>query len=131
MTTGPVINDPAVLAEVTAKFHDYEKALMTDDLDAMGELFWDSERTIRLGVGENLYGIAAINEFRIARRGSPQRDLIRVEITTFGDSMATANAEFRRHGSDKTGRQSQTWVKFPGAGWRVVSAHVSIMGSTS
>ena len=53
-----------------------------------------------LGVGQNLYGIEAINVFR-------------------------------RRGSDKAGRQSQTWVRFPDAGWRVVAAHVSIMGTTS
>jgi hypothetical protein len=126
-----IINDPATLAEVTAKFRDYERALMDDDLEAMGQLFWDSPHTIRLGVGENLYGIEAINAFRIARRGSPQRELLRVEITTFGPDMAIANAEFLRKGADKIGRQSQTWVRFAGAGWRVVAAHVSIMGSTS
>jgi len=125
------INDPAVLTEVTAAFYAYEKALMTDDLEAMGELFWNSPHTVRLGVGENLYGIAAIDAFRKARRGSPQRDLLRVEITTIGDDFAIANAEFQRHGSDKVGRQSQAWAKFPDQGWRVVSAHVSIMGNTS
>jgi hypothetical protein len=82
-------------------------------------------------VGENLYGIAAINAFRIARRGSPQRDLKRVEIATFGDNFAVANAEFQRQGSDKVGRQSQAWARLPDQGWRVVSAHVSIMGNTS
>jgi hypothetical protein len=125
------INDPAVLTEVTAAFYAYEKALMTDDLEAMGELFWNSPHTVRLGVGENLYGIAAIDAFRKARRGSPQRDLLRVEITTIGDNFAVANAEFQRHGSDKVGRQSQAWARFPDQGWRVVSAHVSIMGNTS
>jgi hypothetical protein len=125
------INDPVVVAEVTEKFHAYEAALMTDDLEAMGQLFWNSPNTVRLGVGENLYGIEAIDAFRIARRGSPQRDLLRVEITTFGDNFAVANAEFRRHGSAATGRQSQAWARIPDQGWRVVSAHVSIMGNTS
>lgn len=125
------INDPQVLAEVTAQFHAYEAALMTDDLEAMGQLFWNSPNTVRFGVGENLYGIEAIDAFRIARRGSPQRDLLRVEITTFGDNFAVANAEFRRHGSASTGRQSQAWARIPDQGWRVVSAHVSIMGNAS
>jgi hypothetical protein len=125
------INDPLVVAEVTAAFNAYEKALMTDDLEAMGLLFWESPHTVRLGVGENLYGIEAINAFRIARRGSPQRDLLRVEIATFGDNFAVANAEFQRHGSDKVGRQSQAWARIPDQGWRVVAAHVSLMGNTS
>ena len=125
------INDPAIVAEVTKAFYAYEDALMTDDLDAMGLLFWESPFTVRLGVGENLYGIDAINAFRIARRGSPQRVLKRVEIATFGDNFAVANAEFQRQGSDKIGRQSQAWARLPDQGWRVVSAHVSIMGNTS
>ncbi len=125
------INEPAVVAEVTAAFHAYECALTTDDLETMGALFWNSPHTVRLGVGENLYGIEAIDAFRKARRGSPQRDLLRVEITTIGDNFAVANAEFQRHGSEKVGRQSQAWAKFPDQGWRVVSAHVSIMGNTS
>ena len=47
-------------------------------------------------------------------------------ITTYGHDFATANIEFRRAGSDKTGRQSQTWMRTP-AGWRVVAAHVSLI----
>lgn len=126
-----IINDPAIVMEVSQAFHAYEKALMTDDIDAMGLLFWDSPHTVRLGVGENLYGIEAINVFRIARRGSPQRDLLRVEIVTIGDNFAVANAEFRRHGAASVGRQSQAWARIPDQGWRVVAAHVSIMGNTS
>jgi AtzH-like len=30
---------------------------------------------------------------------------------------------------DVIGRQSQTWVRFPGLGWKVVSAHVSAMSA--
>ena len=42
------------------------------------------------------------------------------------DQFATANIEFRRAGSAKTGRQSQTWLRTP-EGWRVVAAHVSLL----
>jgi len=37
-----------------------------------------------------------------------------------------ANIEFVRAGSERIGRQSQTWVRLP-EGWRVVAAHVSLM----
>jgi len=41
--------------------------------------------------------------------------------------FATANTMFRRDSMiGKIGRQSQSWVKFP-EGWRVVSAHVSVI----
>ncbi|TZG24946.1 oxalurate catabolism protein HpxZ [Sphingomonas montanisoli] len=123
------IDDPLVVAEVRAAFDAYEAALMANDLDAMDALFWDSASTVRFGPGQNSFGIDAIREFRKARPGgSPQRTLLRVEITTFGPDFAIANAEFRREGADATGRQSQTWVRRP-EGWRVVAAHVSLLGS--
>jgi len=124
------INDPALLAEVSAVFEAYERALMADDIPAMDALFHDAETTNRYGVGEVLYGIDAIREFRRGRGGSPQRRLGRVSIVTYGDAFATADAEFFREGSDRRGRQTQSWVRFAD-GWKVVSAHVSLEGSTS
>lgn len=124
------INDPVLLKEVTDAFYTYEAALMADDIPAMDALFREASETVRYGVGEVLYGIEAIREFRKGRGGSPQRKLGRVEITVYGQAFATANAEFFREGSDKRGRQSQSWVKFPD-GWKVVSAHVSLEGITS
>jgi hypothetical protein len=120
-----VIDDPAVVAELTAAFYAYETALMTDDVQAMDCLFHDAPTTIRYGVGEVLYGADEIRAFRKGRGGSPQRKLGRVEIHAFGPDHATANAEFWREGSDVRGRQSQTWVRFAD-GWKVVAAHVSL-----
>jgi len=125
-----IIDDPAVLTEVTAAFYEYERALMADDVSAMERLFADAPTTVRYGVGEVLYGADEIREFRKGRGGSPQRKLGRVAITTYGDSFATANAEFFRERSERRGRQSQAWVKFAD-GCKVVSAHVSIEGSTA
>ena len=126
-----IINDPATLAEVTAAFARYERALMENDLAALDSLFWDSPHTLRYGVGENLYGIDAIREFRKARPGgSPPRTLRNTVITTYGIDFATANTEFLRDNSKSTGRQSQTWMRTP-QGWRVVAAHVSMMSSFS
>ncbi len=124
------LNEPAVVAEVSAAFYAYEAALMGDDLDAMQALFWASPLTVRYGVGENLYGIEAIAAFRTARRGSPQRTLTKVTITTFGADFATVNAEFQRVGEPRPGRQSQAWARM-GEGWRVVSAHVSLINTIS
>jgi hypothetical protein len=125
------INDPDVLAEVEAAFAEYEAALMANDLDRLDDLFWRSERTVRFGPGQNLYGIEAIAAFRQARvGGSPQRTLANTVITTFGRDFATANTEFRRTGEPRLGRQSQTWARLP-EGWRVVSAHISFLGEGS
>jgi hypothetical protein len=126
-----MINDPAVLAEVTAAFERYERALMENDLDMLDALFWASDRTVRLGIGENLYGIDAIRDFRVGRvGGSPPRTIRNTVITTYGADFGTANTEFIRADGDKIGRQSHTWVRMP-EGWRIVAAHVSFMAGTS
>jgi hypothetical protein len=48
-------------------------------------------------------------------------------ITTYGEDFATANTEFQSAGRPTPGRQSQTWIKTQ-EGWRIVSAHVSLLG---
>lgn len=122
-----VINDPATLAEVTSEFERYEAALVANDVETLDAVFWQSPHTLRYGIGENLYGHAAIAAFRTARPSAGlARQLVHTVITTYGHDTATANTEFRREGVDRVGRQSQTWVRLP-EGWRVVSAHVSLM----
>ncbi|MGY4830673.1 oxalurate catabolism protein HpxZ [Sphaerotilaceae bacterium SBD11-9] len=122
------INHPATLAEVTAAFARYEDALVNNKVEVLDELFWNSPRTLRYGATENLYGYAAIQAFRAARPSTGlARTLLRTEITTYGDSFATAHCEFQREGGARPGRQSQTWMKTP-EGWRVVAAHVSLLG---
>jgi hypothetical protein len=121
------LNDPPVLAEVTAAVDAYETALMDNDVQALDGAFWASPHTVRLGVTENLWGFDEIAAFRVGRAGgSPPRTRLRTEITTFGADFAIANVEFQRDGSDKIGRQSQTWIRTPD-GWKVASAHVSIL----
>ena len=121
------INDPAVLAEVTAVFERYEDALVHNKVEVLDELFWNSPTTIRYGVTENLIGYAAIQAFRAARPAAGlARRLANTVITTYGRDTATAMTEFFRDGSNRIGRQSQTWVRLP-EGWRVVAAHVSLI----
>ncbi|MDP3520080.1 MAG: oxalurate catabolism protein HpxZ [Hydrogenophaga sp.] len=124
------INDPDVLAEVTAVFARYEDALVNNLVDVLDELFWDSPHTLRYGAGENLYGMEAIRAFRNARPAvGLARTIVRTAITTYGRDFATTNIEFVREGSTRVGRQSQTWLRLP-EGWRVVAAHVSLMPET-
>ena len=121
------INLPDVHAEVSAAFARYETALVANDTAVLDELFWASPHTVRYGVAENLYGIEAVRAFRAARPAQGlARSLQRTVVTTYGRDAATAMTEFRREGSHKLGRQSQTWVRTP-EGWRVVAAHVSLI----
>jgi len=122
------INDPAVVKEVEAAFAQYEAALMSNDVAALGRLFWEDPLTIRYGIGENLYGADEIAAFRAAR--SPAglaRQLSRTVVTTYGGDFATASTLFHRETAPgKIGRQMQTWARLP-EGWRIVAAHVSVI----
>jgi hypothetical protein len=117
-----------VLAEVTAQFERYERALVSNDVAVLGELFRDDPRTLRYGIGENLHGYGAIAAFRASR--SPvglMRRTDRTVITTYGRDAAVASTLFYRDTAPgKVGRQMQTWVRFP-EGWKIVAAHVSII----
>ena len=122
------IDLPDVVAEVKQQFARYEKALVTNDVAVLDELFRADSRTLRYGVGENLYGYDAIMAFRAAR--SPAGLMRRTEktvITAYGRDMAVASTLFYRDTAPgKVGRQMQTWVRFP-QGWKIVAAHVSVI----
>ena len=125
------VNDPSVVAELTDLAERYEAALTSNDLALLDAMFWQSPEVVRLGVGENLYGIDAIAAFRSARPGgSPPRRVLRTTITSFGRDTGVINVEFQRIGGSVIGRQSQTWLRFA-HGWRIVAAHVSLMAGTS
>ena len=119
------INNPQVVAEVTAMLDRYDRAIASNDLDALDDMFWRSDKTLRYGPNGSLYGHAAISAFRRGRNiKGIERTRGRTVITTFGENVATANAEYSRPGFRGMSRQSQTWVRMP-EGWRIVSAHVS------
>ena len=48
------INEPDVLAEVNAVFLIYDTALVTNDVDTLDTLFWNSPHTLRYGGGEDV-----------------------------------------------------------------------------
>ena len=122
------VNDPAVVAEVTALFEAYEQALIEKDVDVLDNTFWNNPHTIRYAMHENGYGFDDIHRHRVARAPGPGIKEVRrrLEILTLGDTFATVSLECKVRDQDEVGRQSQTWVKFPDLGWKVVAAHVSI-----
>jgi len=122
------IDLPDVLTEVTEQFARYEKALVANDVAVLDQLFHVDARTLRYGIGENLYGYDAITAFRAAR--SPvglMRRTAKTIITAYGRDTAIASTLFYRDSTPgRVGRQMQTWVRFP-EGWKIVAAHVSII----
>jgi hypothetical protein len=123
------INDPEIVAELQELYPKYEAALLTNDAETLTRMFWASPHAMRFGIAENLYGIDEIEAFRKSRPAvNLSRTVRRLEIVTFGRDFGSVTLEFERLVNGKTisGRQSQVWVRLP-EGWRIVSAHVSIL----
>jgi hypothetical protein len=120
-------NIPHAVEEVRGLFERYERALVDKDVDVLDDTFWRSPHTIRLAHAEHGFGFDAIHAFRVARAPGPgtKERRFRLDILTLGEDFATVNLVYKIRGEMRTGRQSQTWVRFPDVGWKVVSAHVS------
>jgi hypothetical protein len=124
-------NIPEIVAEIRERFERYEQALIDKDVAVLDATFWDSSHTVRYALHENGYGFADIHQQRVARPAGPgfKEERLRLEILTLGRNLATVNLEFKVRGHELIGRQSQTWVRFPEIGWKVVAAHVSTMNT--
>jgi hypothetical protein len=121
-----IVDDPALVAEVTAIFQAYEKALLENDGDTLDAMFLHSRQTIRYGVAEVQHGIEEVRKFRSAQKPF-ERTLSRTVITTYGHNVAIASTLFHRPDfPNRIGRQMQTWIRTED-GWKVAAAHVSMM----
>lgn len=122
------LNDPEVVRAI-ADLHDvYEQALASNDVQVLDGFFWDAPEVVRFGVAEQLYGSDALRAYRKAHTPPfTSRRVVRRVISSFGDALATVMCETELviSGEARQSRQSQTWVQFPGLGWKIVAAHVS------
>jgi hypothetical protein len=113
------IDLPDVVAEVTAAFERYERALMANDVATLNSLFPRRSAHHPLRRRREPYGHAAISNFRAAR--SPlglARTLSRTVITTYGRDAAVASTLFHRAASPA---RSAARCR-PGSGWRTAGA---------
>ena len=121
-----MVDDPETLAEISAIFHAYEKALLANDTATLDAMFLHTCTTVRYGVAEVQYGIDEVRAFRSIQHPF-ERTLSRTLITTYGRDTAIASTLFHRPDfPGQVGRQMQTWIRTPD-GWRVAAAHVSMM----
>jgi hypothetical protein len=123
------VNLPEVLAELRELYPRYEQALVSNDVETLVAMFWESPEVMRFGVTENLYGHEELEAFRKSRPSANlARSVSRLEIVSFGRDFASITLEFERETAKGKvlGRQSQVWVRFS-QGWRIVSAHVSLL----
>lgn len=121
------IDDPTVIAEARAVFDRYEAALMANRTEELDAIFWADPRTVRFGITEILYGHEAIRAFRASVKAYAQRVQKRVQITAFGADVVATHLEYERVGTGLVGRETKIMARIPGQGWRVVSAHVSLL----
>lgn len=124
------IDDPAVIAEARAVFDRYERAIAENDGAVLDASFWPDPRTVRFGVTEILYGIEAIRAFRATVAKYAPRVTRKVHITSFGSDFACTHLEYQRVDSGLIGRETKIMVRLPELGWRVVSAHVSLLAES-
>ena len=126
--SAPAIDLPDVVEDVKRQFWAYEKAFMANDVEALIDFFWSDPRLTRYGIADRQLGIEQMRAFR---RASPAPDFTRrienLRVTTFGDASAVAYCEFVRSDTALRGFQSQTWIRLDDAGWKIVSAHVSMI----
>ncbi len=112
-----------VIAEVTAAFEDYERALVVNDVEKILGFF--DPGAVRFGIADQQVGLAEQRRWRQAQPDLPPgRRLKDTIIAAYGPDVAVVTTLFGYPGSDVLGRQSQTWVRLPD-GWRIVTAHVS------
>jgi hypothetical protein len=121
------IDNPDVIAEARAVFDRYEAAIAGNDTDVLDASFWPDPRTVRFGVTEILYGIDAIRAFRATVKTYAARITRKIHITSFGRDFACTHLEYERVGTGLVGRETKIMVRLPEHGWRVVSAHVSLL----
>ena len=124
------IDNPDIIAEARAVFDRYETAIATNDAAVLDASFWPDPRTVRFGVTEILYGIDAIRAFRATVKAYAPRITRKVHITAFGRDFACTHLEYERVGSGLIGRETKIMVRLPELGWRVVSAHVSLLAAS-
>lgn len=126
-------NIPEIVEEIREKFERYEEALITKNVDVLDDTFWNSPLTTRLAIHENGFGFDEIHAHRVRRPPGPgiKLERLRLDILTMGRDLAVVNLIFRMRGrGDAPARQTQTWVRLPDLGWKVVSAHVSVTEAT-
>lgn len=120
--------EQAAVEEVRECFADYESALLANDVDTMDRWFWDDPAVVRFGIAEVQYGPEEIAAWRRSTAPVPaDRRHVRTTFTAHGPDLVVVTLEFANGDAPGRGRQSQLWRR-TADGWRVVHAHVSMIG---
>lgn len=104
-------------------FESYERAVVTNDLDALDAAFAPGADGMRGDGAGLLVGHEAISAFRSTRGGVAARTLERVEFRPLGPDVALLVSVSRYTGGG-TGLQTQVWQRIDGR-WLITAAHVT------
>ncbi|WP_127794596.1 AtzH-like domain-containing protein [Agromyces sp. LHK192] len=110
-------------ADLFTAFDRYERAILSNDLDALDAAFAPGDRTMRGDGAGLLVGHDAIHAFRSLRGGVPSRSIERIEYRPLADGIALLVSVSRFHDGG-TGLQTQVWERHDD-GWRITAAHVT------
>ncbi|MTD14302.1 DUF3225 domain-containing protein [Nakamurella sp. YIM 132087] len=118
----PIDPADAVPDGLLEAFRAYERALMTDDIDAMDSLFAAGPETLRGDRGGLLVGHEAIAAFRRGRGGAPARTLGDLHVQVV-DADTALIMVVTLAASGGRGLQTQLWRRIDGT-WQVTAAQV-------
>ncbi|KAA1400387.1 AtzH-like domain-containing protein [Aeromicrobium ginsengisoli] len=105
-------------------FWAYERALMSNDLEALDRLFAPGDETLRGDAAGLLVGHDRISAFRGGRGGAPKRTIVETHVQTIDASHALVVA-ITELVSGGRGQQTQLWARIDER-WVVTAAHVSV-----
>lgn len=112
------------LEGIRAAVDAYELDLAANDVPALEQWFVSSDAAMRVDADAVLVGRQAIDKYRRASSGAPQRSIDRIHIVPVQSDVVVAITEFKRLNGDR-GLQTQVWVHTR-EGWRIMVAHVSV-----
>ncbi len=117
------MTDAEMPADLFAAFEDYERAILSNDLDALDAAFAPGAGTLRGDGAGLLVGHDAISAFRSVRGGVPPRTIERIEYRpiTAGAALVVSVSRYLGGG---TGLQTQLWQLIDGR-WLITAAHVT------
>ena len=115
--------DPAIPEDLLTAFDDYERAILSNDLDALDAAFAPSPSTMRGDGAGLLVGHDVISAFRGARGGVAPRTIERIEYRALGADAALL-VSVSHYLAGGTGLQTQLWQRIDGR-WLITAAHVT------
>lgn len=110
-------------ADLFTAFDEYERAILSNDLDALDAAFAPGAETLRGDAAGLLVGHDAISAFRGVRGGVPPRTIERIEYRPLAEGVALL-VSISRYVGGGTGLQTQVWQRIDGR-WLITAAHVT------